>query len=70
MATTNQIQQSWEDGYLVGWREQSSVANPPNPTIPPFPGGVPPGHQDSCQFAFDEGRKQGRLARMRVQAGI
>ena len=70
MTTMNQIEQCWEDGYLEGWREQSTVANPPNPTIPAFPGGIPSGHQDPCQFARDLGRKEGRLARVRVQAGI
>lgn len=70
MTTMNQVQECWEAGYLEGWKNQSLVANPPTPTIPPFPGGIPPGHQGPCEFARDEGRNVGRIARMRVQAGI
>jgi hypothetical protein len=62
--------QRWKDGYLAGWEEQSALPNPPTPTIPPFPGGIPPGHPDPGQYAYDEGFKAGALARMRAQAGI
>lgn len=70
MATTQEIQQSWEKGYLEGWRERSTITNPPNPTIPPLPSGIPTDHPNPHQFAHDEGKRQGSLARLRVQAGV
>lgn len=70
MEKTNEIQHCWANGFLEGWREQSISGNPPNPTIPAFPGGIPSGHQDECKYAFELGLEHGRLARMRVHAGM
>jgi hypothetical protein len=70
MTTMDEIQQRWGEGYRDGWRNQSTLQNPPEPTIPPFPGGIPPGTIDPGQYAHDKGREAGALARMRVQAGI
>lgn len=68
MTTMNQIQRCWEAGYLEGWKDQSTVANPPTPTILPFPCGISPVYQDPCKFAHDEGREAGRIDQAPVKA--
>ena len=69
-AMMNMIEQRWNDGYLTGWRDQSVRSNPPTPTVPAFPGGIPPDHSDPGQYAYDSGYAAGVRARLLVQAGI
>ena len=64
------IEQRWKDGYLKGWQDQSAMPNPPTPPIPAFPGGIPPGHSDPGQYAYDLGHAAGAQARLLVLAGI
>lgn len=64
----NQPQDQWSKGYLDGWAEQGAWSTL-DPTIPPMPT-TPPDVKDTEKWAYDTGKSQGVLDRLKKQAGL
>lgn len=63
-----EIKRQWNDGYIDGWNSQgiSSKTYPPIPPLPSIPSNV----SDKNNWAYEEGKKRGKISRMKSQAGI
>lgn len=62
MATSQEMDQAWTDGYIAGARE-TRITMPP---IPTRPASFPPGVGDPIEYF----RKEGFAAAVRYSAGI
>jgi hypothetical protein len=60
MATSEQCNEAWKNGYIAGYQ----TARRAIPPIPPRPGGVPPS-QDPVDYFYRLGYEAGRTAASR-----